>query len=31
MRLRLVLWVLALALVCAQSALAKDVALIANK
>ncbi|HYL95474.1 MAG TPA: hypothetical protein VET69_06685 [Terriglobales bacterium] len=31
MRLRFVLWVLALALVCAQSALAKDVALIANK
>ena len=31
MRLRLVPWVLALALVCAQSALAKDVALIANK
>ena len=31
MRLRFVLWVLALASVCAQSALAKDVALIANK
>ena len=31
MRLRFVLWVLALALVCAPSALAKDVALIANK
>jgi ABC-type phosphate transport system substrate-binding protein len=31
MRLRSVLWVLALALVCAQSALAKDMALIANK
>ena len=31
MRLRFVLWVLALALVCAQSALAKDVALLANK
>lgn len=31
MRLRCVLWVLALALLCAQSALAKDVALIANK
>ena len=31
MRLRFVLWVLALALVCAQSALAKDLALIANK
>jgi hypothetical protein len=31
MRLRFALWVLALALVCAQSALAKDMALIANK
>jgi hypothetical protein len=31
MRLRFVLWVLALALVCAPSALAKDVALISNK
>jgi ABC-type phosphate transport system substrate-binding protein len=31
MRLRSMLWVLALALVCAQSALAKDVALISNK
>jgi hypothetical protein len=31
MRLRSVLWVLALALVCAQAALAKDVALISNK
>jgi hypothetical protein len=31
MRLRFMLWVWALALVCAQSALAKDVALISNK
>jgi ABC-type phosphate transport system substrate-binding protein len=31
MRLRSMLWVLALALVCAQSALAKDVALISNR
>ena len=31
MRLRFTLWVLTLALLCAQSALAKDVALVSNK